>query len=113
MRDFMERLVSATYVVQPGRTFTFSAHKLAHDFYPSTVGAVFGGSGQFPDAWYDLRLVAILPPLSPLRPGAYSVGVSFTFSDLWCDGTSDDLATCIPAGTTFFYSRDFTAVDAR
>jgi hypothetical protein len=112
LQDFMARLVSATYVVQPsGRSFTFTTNQLRHAFYPSTVGAVFGGSGQFPDAMNDLRAVVMLPPLSPLRPGAYSAGVSVTFADVWCDGTSDDISTCLPGGTTFMYSRDFTVVD--
>jgi hypothetical protein len=111
MKDFMARLESATYVLQPsGRTFTFTARQLRHDLYPSTIGAVFGGSGQFPDAWNDLRALVMLPPLPPLRPGSYTVGVSVTFAGGWCDGTSDDISACLPAGTTFFYSREFTAV---
>ena len=111
MKDFLTRLKAASYVEQPsGRTFTFTARQLRHDFYPSTIGSVFGGSGQFPDAWNGLRTLVMLPPLPGLRPGSYSVGVSVTFAGGWCDGTSNDISTCLPAGTTFLYSREFTAV---
>lgn len=111
MQDFMARLESTTYVVQPsGRTFTFTARQLQHYFHPSTIGAIFGALGIFPVAWNDLRVLVMLPPLQALQPGSYSVSVSITFSDTWCDGTSDDPTTCLPAGTTFQGSRDFTAV---
>lgn len=113
LQDFLGRIVEFTYVLQPsGRTITYTAHQLRHHLYASTLGAVFGGSGQFPTEWSGLRAVAVLPSLPPLRPGDYSVTVSATFSQDFCDGTSDDPLTCLPAGTLAFYSREFTAVAA-
>lgn len=111
LRDFLRRLSSTTYVLEPsGHSITYTVHQLRHHLYPSTVGAVFGGSGQSPDEWNSLRTVTVLPPLPPLRPGAYTTSVSITFEQMWCDGTSDDPASCLPAGTLPIYSRDFTAV---
>lgn len=55
----------------------------------------------------------MLPPLPPLLPGTYTVSASVTFSQAWCDGTSADPLTCLPAGTMLFYSRDFTTVAPR
>lgn len=113
VQDFLRRLTAVTYVLQPsGHAVTYTAHHLRHHLYPSTVGAVFGGSGQFPDDWYGLRTVTVLPPLPPLRPGAYTTSVSVDFDGGWCDGTSDDPLSCLPAGTLPIYARDFVAVVA-
>lgn len=111
MQDFLKRVESFTYVLQPsGRTFTYTTHHLKQHLYPASLVAVFGGSGQFPEAWNKLRTLTVLPPLPPLQPGAYTTSVSVTFSQAFCDGTSDDPAACLPAGTTPFYAREFTAV---
>jgi hypothetical protein len=110
--DFMARLDATTYVVRPsGRTFTFTAHELQRHIYMSTLGEVFGGSGLFPPVLDDLRAAVLLPPLSPLRPGSYSVDISITFDEEVCPGVSDDPSSCFPAGTTFMYTRDITVSD--
>jgi hypothetical protein len=114
VQDFLRRVPAFSYQLQPsGKTFTYTAQDLRHHLYPSTIGGIFGGSGQFPDEWNGLRTITVLPPLPPLQPGAYTVSVSVTFAQDWCDGTSDDPATCLPAGTLNLYSRDFTAVAPR
>lgn len=111
VQDFLRRLTAVSYELQPsGQTITYTAHQLRHHLYPSTIGAVFGGSGQFPEEWDGLRTITVLPPLPPLRPGDYTTSVSVNFDGGWCDGTSDDPLACLPAGAFSVYSRDFIAV---
>jgi hypothetical protein len=96
LEDFISKVRSVTYVVDPGtkheRSYRFTAQNVMdvrtiHDFFPETG-----------PAWPTVLFLAKLPPLPP---GDHRLGTSIEMSARHCDGLgTDPVANCLGAGIT-------------
>jgi hypothetical protein len=96
LEDFISKVRSMTYVVDPGtkheRSYSFAAQDIMdvrsiHDFFPETG----------PD-WPVALFLATLPPLPP---GDHRLGAVIEMSARHCDGLgTDPAAHCLGAGIT-------------
>jgi hypothetical protein len=94
--DFVSKVRSVTFVVDPGskqqRSYHYRAQDIMdvrtiHDFFPVTG----------PD-WPTVLFLAKLPPLSP---GDHRLGTSIEMSARHCDGLgTNPVANCLAAGVT-------------
>lgn len=94
LEDFARKLVSVTYVIDPGtrqeRVIVFPNNHLLW------LGSVDG---------YPAANTITLGVLGPIRPGRHIIEVHWTFRALHCDGFSDVIdESCLPAGN-FLYDR--------
>jgi hypothetical protein len=106
LQDFLAKVRSMTYVVDPGtkreRSYRFAAQDIMdvrsiHDFFPETG----------PD-WPVALFLANLPPLPP---GDHRLGALIEMSARHCDGLGTDPAfNCVGAGITELGSCPFTVV---
>lgn len=106
LQDFLSKVRSMTFVIDPGtakeRSYRFAAQDImnvrtVHDFFPETG----------PD-WPVALFLAKLPPLPP---GDHRLGALIEMSARHCDGLGTDPAfNCVGAGITELGSCPFTVV---
>jgi len=109
MTDFLHKLDSVRYVVQPGgQEIVYSAAAIERGL---TVNDLFAGSDEFPPEQLVFPATALLGKLpSVTEPGSYRAEIHFVMRAAHCDGQSADTAnSCLPAGDTLVISRGFTA----
>ena len=93
--DYLSKLRSVTFVVDPGtaqaRSYRYRAQDVVvvgnlHDILPSSAP--------------PLPMVLLLPKLPPVAPGDHRLSISVELSARHCDGLDGPFAGCLPAGTT-------------
>lgn len=109
MNDFLHKLDSVRYVVQPGDLeFSFTASNIRRLV---TVRDLYQGSDEFTPPQMAWPAAALLGELPPLPPGTYSADIHFVMSDAHCDGQHADFAlSCLSPGDNFALTRDFVVV---
>lgn len=109
-RDFVHKLESVRYIVQPGnQELSFRASKIEKGVI---VRDLFEGStGEFTPPQMAWPATALLGELPRLSPGIYSADIHFIMSDTHCDGQTDVFAdSCLPPGDSFMLTRHFIVV---
>jgi len=106
MNDFLHKLDSVRYVVQPGdQEFVFRASKIDRRV---TLRDLYDGSTDFTPPQLALPATVLLGELPPLPPGTFSADIHFVMSDTHCDGQTSDFAlSCLPPGDSFALTRNF------
>jgi hypothetical protein len=106
MNDFLHKLDSVRYVVQPGnQELSFRASQIEKRV---TVGDLYEGAPDFTAPQLVWPATALLGELPPLPPGTYSADIHFVMSDTHCDGQTSDFAqSCLPPGDSFTLTRSF------
>jgi hypothetical protein len=94
--DFLSKLRSVTFTVEPGTRQERSYRYAARD-----VVDVRTVSDFFPETGPDWPIALFLAKLPPLAPGDHHIAASLEMSARHCDGLgTDPAAHCLPAGTT-------------
>jgi hypothetical protein len=109
VEDFLSKVMSITYVIDPGTRFARSYRFRAQD-----VVTVVRQRDLFPISGTDqLLFVSFLAKLPPLPPGDHTYDAFVEMSARSCDGLGireggPGLINCVPAGTTQLCRVDFT-----
>jgi len=95
VEDYVSKLRSATYVVDPG-----TARARSYRYRAQYVVAVSTSRDFLPLSAPAYPVVLLLPKLPPVAPGDHRLAVSVELSARHCDGIDAQPANCLPAGTT-------------
>jgi hypothetical protein len=105
LEDFLSKVRSVTYTVDPG-----TASERSYRFAAQDVLDVRNARDLFPIEAPDIPVVFFLAKLPPLPPGDHRVAGFIEMSDRWCDGLGTAAGNCLNAGTTRELVCRFTVV---
>jgi hypothetical protein len=109
VEDFLSKLISVTFVIDPG-----TRRARSYRFRAQDVATVVRERDLFPLSGNDeLLFVSFLAKLPPLPPGDHTYDAFVEMSARSCDGLGiregePGLINCVPAGTTQICRVDFT-----
>jgi hypothetical protein len=105
LEDFLSKVRSVTYTVDPG-----TARERSYRFAAQDVLDVRNVRDFFPISGPDLPVALFLAKLPPLSPGDHRVRGFIEMSGRWCDGLGTAAGHCLNAGTTRELLCRFTVV---
>ena len=106
LQDFVSKVRSLTFVVDPG-----TEHERSYRFAAQDIMDVRTVQDFFPETGPDWPLAFFLAKLPPLPPGDHLVGAFIEMSARHCDGLGTDPAgSCLGAGITKLTVCPFTVV---
>lgn len=95
LEDFVSKVRSVTYVVDPG-----TSHERSYRFAAQDVMDVRTIQDFFPEHGPDWPTALLLAKLPPLPPGKHRLATALEMSARHCDGLGTDPGNCLPAGIT-------------
>jgi hypothetical protein len=105
LEDFLSKVRSETYTVDPG-----TASERSYRFAAQDILDARNARDLFPMSAPDIAIALFLPKLPPLPSGDHRIAVSIEMSARHCDGLGTAAGNCLNAGTTRLGSCPFTVV---